>query len=294
MADSAAAVKEAYELLLKYKDAFSKKDHGACATLLSQLKRLFTKLPTFLSPAVDAPGRAREVILVRDTFEHACLETASRVPQDPQVALAEFGRHYEVLRTYYEDFTDVAASERRLLVVGLNLLRLLALGDSKSFHMELEGVGLEDQETPYVKDVVQLERYLEEGSYNKLLDARKKVPSSDYSPLMDMLLDTVRRGVFECAPTAYTSLSKSAACGLLMFTGAEAEKQMVEYIRAENERRRGQAELSGETYTEAWKEREGRFVFREEGELGHKKESLPFDAVMRQQLDFAHELQRVV
>jgi len=287
-------VKEAYDVLQQYKDAISKKDHGQCAKLFSQLKRLFTKLPTFLSPTSDTPGRAREAILVRDTFEHACLETASRVPQDPQGALAEFGRHYEVLRTYYEDFTDVAPSERRLLVLGLNLLRLLALGDSKSFHMELEGVGLEDQETPYVKDVVQLERYLEEGSYNKLLDARKKVPSADYSPLMDMLLDTVRRGVFECAPTAYTSLSKTAACGLLMFTGAEAEKQMGDYIRAENERRRAQAEVTGESYTEAWKEDKGRFVFREETETHVKKDALPFDSIMRQQLDFAHELQRVV
>lgn len=43
-----------------------------------------------------------------------------------------------------------------------------------------------------VRDVIQLERFLMEGSYHKLLQARSKIPSNEYIGFVNMLLDTVR------------------------------------------------------------------------------------------------------
>eukprot|EP01065_Artemidia_motanka_P026153 TRINITY_DN31073_c0_g1_i1.p1 TRINITY_DN31073_c0_g1~~TRINITY_DN31073_c0_g1_i1.p1 ORF type:complete len:293 (+),score=114.84 TRINITY_DN31073_c0_g1_i1:67-945(+) len=288
-------VKEAFDAAGEYKKAFEARDYEKAGSLLGRLKCMFTEFPSFLDPSASSATKEQEVMIVRDVFEHACLIAASRVKEDPQEALHEFGRHFEVLRQYFVDFSGSSPSERRLLVLGLNLLRLLALGETKHFHMELESIAVEDQASNYVKDVVQLERYLQEGSYNKLLDARKKVPSSEYTPMMDMLLDTVRRGVFECAASAYNSLSVQGARELLMFSGPQGAEEMSRYIRAETERRRAVAEQQGEDFCEPWRLQGDRFVFgSEEDHRAHRREVLPYDSMMVQQLGYAHEMQRVV
>eukprot|EP01062_Namystynia_karyoxenos_P018261 TRINITY_DN1678_c0_g4_i1.p1 TRINITY_DN1678_c0_g4~~TRINITY_DN1678_c0_g4_i1.p1 ORF type:complete len:321 (+),score=162.24 TRINITY_DN1678_c0_g4_i1:80-964(+) len=290
--ESQEAVKKASELRDQYTQACRAKKSAEAARLLAQLKVVFTKFPTFLNPCATSPLRVQEVMLVRDTFEHACLNAAARVAQEPEAAITDFGRHFEVLRQYYTDFAEVQPSERRLQVLGLNLLRLLANHETVAFHMELESVSVGDLDSVHVKDVVQLERYLQEGSYNKLLDARKKVPSADYAPLMDMLVDTVRRAVFDAAPRAYDSLSFEGALKLLMY---QSEGDMTAYIRAETDRRRAAAEAAGEAYEAKWRQEGQRYQFvSKEADKTQRKDTLPFDSIMRQQLDYAHEMQRVV
>ena len=48
------------------------------------------------------------------------------------------------------------------------------------------------QQSEYIKLVTQLERWLMEGAYNKVLDARKSVPDQSYAYFMEKLLTTVR------------------------------------------------------------------------------------------------------
>ena len=50
------------------------------------------------------------------------------------------------------------------------------------------------QESPYIRHAVQLEQWLMEGAYNKVLDAAKgaQLPSEFHAPLMQQLSSTVR------------------------------------------------------------------------------------------------------
>lgn len=48
------------------------------------------------------------------------------------------------------------------------------------------------QQSEYVRLVTQLERWLMEGAYNKVLAARKSVPDQSYAYFMEKLLATVR------------------------------------------------------------------------------------------------------
>lgn len=51
---------------------------------------------------------------------------------------------------------------------------------------------LQALESDYVKHVIQLEQWLMEGAYNKVLDSRENVPDESYSYFMEKLLSTVR------------------------------------------------------------------------------------------------------
>ena len=44
----------------------------------------------------------------------------------------------------------------------------------------------------YIRFPIELEQFMMEGSYNKVLKARSEVPSDSYSLFVDILLGTVR------------------------------------------------------------------------------------------------------
>ena len=48
------------------------------------------------------------------------------------------------------------------------------------------------QNTVFIQHPILLEQYLMEGSYHKVLAARKEVPATEYSYFMDSLMVTVR------------------------------------------------------------------------------------------------------
>ena len=77
-------------------------------------------------------------------------------------------------------------------LLGLNLLRLLASNQIADFHTELELIPTEMLDNAFIKHPVQLEQYLMEGSYTKIIESRSDVPSSCYTYVMDQLLQTVR------------------------------------------------------------------------------------------------------
>ncbi len=51
---------------------------------------------------------------------------------------------------------------------------------------------LQVQQSGHIQLVIQLEQWLMEGAYNKVLDARKTVPDESYAYFMEKLLSTVR------------------------------------------------------------------------------------------------------
>jgi hypothetical protein len=74
-------------------------------------------------------------------------------------------------------------------------MRLLAKNNREgldAFHTELELIPLEQHKNIYIKKPIQLEQYMMEGAYNKVLSAKTDVPSEYYTYFMNMLTKTLR------------------------------------------------------------------------------------------------------
>jgi hypothetical protein len=54
------------------------------------------------------------------------------------------------------------------------------------------------QQNVYIKHCIEIEQFLMEGAYNKVIQARQSIPAEPYAYFMELLMHTVR-----CAP-AYT------------------------------------------------------------------------------------------
>ena len=75
------------------------------------------------------------------------------------------------LQTYYTDYADVLEeSTFKYELIGLNLLCLLALSRNAEFHVSVEKLPADVlQKNIYIKHPVQLEQFIMEGNYNKVI-----------------------------------------------------------------------------------------------------------------------------
>lgn len=136
--------------------------------------------------------------------------------------LKSFERTYSQLRPLYASVeeSDAAATDRRQ-VVGLVLMHLLVEARLAEFHSEVEQLhGDADRLSPAIAFPLGLEASLMEGAYNKVLSARKGMPSPFYGFFMDKLTQTVRDDIADCAAASYSSLPIAAAQRLLMLDSA--------------------------------------------------------------------------
>eukprot|EP00667_Euglena_gracilis_P022765 EG_transcript_25454 len=246
----------------EFKEAYTAGNFQLSGKLLRELKALFVQFPAFL-PGADgkSPTREKEVVLARQTLEYAVLMNSKEQKLD------EFERNMAHLQTIYDQYSDIMPSERRKLITGLNLLRLLALNRTSEFHTQLELIPLEDHEDMYIRDVIQLERFLMEGSYHKLLQARSKIPSNEYIGFVNMLLDTVRTEVADCSTRSYERLSVKGATQLLMFN---SEAETLEWAKQR----------------EGWALKGDYFVF--ERQTGADAPVIPFQDVIINNLAYTH------
>jgi 26S proteasome regulatory subunit N12 len=102
--------------------------------------------------------------------------------------------------------------------------------------------------TPEVAQVSQLEAWLMEGAYNKVLGARSSMASPYYAPLLDRLASTVRDEVASCSEAAYDSLPAADAAAMLRLSG--------------------EAELASYAAGRGWKVEAGRVVFPAKDAVG--------------------------
>jgi len=77
-------------------------------------------------------------------------------------------------------------------MIGLNSLRLIAQNKIGEFHTILERMSEEELSNVYIQHPVQIERYLMEGSYNKIWSSKMDVPAEEYHIFMDELMVTIR------------------------------------------------------------------------------------------------------
>jgi 26S proteasome regulatory subunit N12 len=105
---------------------------------------------------------------------------------------------------------------------------LLVQNRIAEFHTTVELLPDDILAIPEVAQVAQLEAWLMEGAYNKVLGARNSMASPYYIPLLDRLASTVRDEVASCSEAAYESLPASEAAKMLKFT---SEGELHAYAR---------------------------------------------------------------
>lgn len=86
-------------------------------------------------------------------------------------------------------------SRREYPIRGLHLIRLLTQNRIAEFHTTLESLPLSVEaisKNKYISHPVNLERWLMEGSYSKVWNARETAPAEEYKLFVDSLMVTIR------------------------------------------------------------------------------------------------------
>ncbi|GBG83232.1 hypothetical protein CBR_g36847 [Chara braunii] len=263
-----AKLAAAGKLFTDFKAAYVRNDNARCSQLLAQLKLRLTEFPSLPPLYQQTPTAQRELLLAREVLEHAVVLS---VRQRDEVA---FERHFLQLKTYYTDTRHLLpVSPQEYPILGLNLLRLLVQNRIAEFHTELELLAPEAQENVCIKHAIELEQWLMEGAYNRVLTARQRVPDETYVYFMDRLMETVRDEIAGCSEKAFDFLTLTDAKKLLMLNTDE--------------------DISRYAKQHSWTLRDGCLVFQKSKEQSASRE-LPSMPIISQMLGYAKELERIV
>ncbi|KAI5460279.1 SAC3/GANP/Nin1/mts3/eIF-3 p25 family-domain-containing protein [Mariannaea sp. PMI_226] len=197
--------------------------------LLSKAKLALLQLKA-LTPGPNTP--AHILPLARETYEQGAL-FAIRARNPP-----DFTRYVQQLQPFYELPSNVLRpniSERNK-VTGLSLLLLLTQGLYAEFHTELEslanreGGDVDVEGDRYLGYPIRLERWLMEGSYDRVWKAMKssEVPCDEYSVFSEILKNQIRSEIASSSERAYPSLPISSTKSLLFL---DSEGDVISFAR---------------------------------------------------------------
>ena len=100
---------------------------------------------------------------------------------------------YGSYTTLIANSESLPPSKREYPIRGLNLIRLLTQNRIADFHTTLESLDADViAENPFISHPVNLERWLMEGSYSKVWNAREEAPAEEYKFFVDSLMGTIR------------------------------------------------------------------------------------------------------
>ncbi|KAK0417311.1 hypothetical protein QR680_012939 [Steinernema hermaphroditum] len=154
------------------------------------------------------------VVIHRDVFEIDALYAVVRSD------LVAFKDAISVVHSFYESQKD--DSVNKYLMIGLDLMYLLASNRLSDFHMLLEQIDQSLQQTnPFIQTPVKLEQSLMEGAYNKVVLTEKTIPSPYYAVFIRIMMDTVRGEIAVCMEKSFKRLSAKDAAQLLLFSSPQ-------------------------------------------------------------------------
>ncbi|KAL2194521.1 SAC3/GANP/Nin1/mts3/eIF-3 p25 family-domain-containing protein [Corynascus similis CBS 632.67] len=250
------------------------------AALLSRAKLLLLKLDALTPPSSTSSPRPALLALARDTYEQGAL--ASIRARDP----AAFTRYVSQLRPFYELLPAQDGEDERNKITGLYLLLLLTQGLYGEFHSELEalsmttaaaGGGVDVEGDRYLGYPIRLERWLMEGSYDRVWKAMKKgeVPCEEFGVFSEILTSQIRSEIASSSERAYPSLPLSSTKSLLFL---DSEGAVVEFARS-----RG------------WTVKDGQIFFPSAQETGEEEQEKEMSQmVIENTLGYARQLETIV
>ncbi|RPA98841.1 hypothetical protein L873DRAFT_1739336 [Choiromyces venosus 120613-1] len=244
----------------------NKGDYASASKGLSSLKIALLQRNALIPSATTLPTT---LLLARDILEIGALTSIHQTDD------AAFSRYYSQLQPFYEDprlSTPKTASVNRSKITGLHLLLLLSRNDIADFHTTLENLEAPEDD-PFIKHPIMLERWLMEGSYDKVWNATKssQVPSEEYAHFSQVLVGTIRNEIASCWEKAYASLPISNAKNLIFL---DSEGAVIQFAK-----------------DKGWEVKDGRIYFPvEEAE----KEALASGTIIENSIGYAHELETIV
>lgn len=163
---------------------------ATASSLLRDAKRKLLLLNA-LTPTTIPPSNSTLLTLARETYEQGALASIRAKDSD------SFTRYVNQLSPFYEQLPIAAGGNGdRNKVTGLYLLLLLTQGLYDKFHSELEALTTRESQSlfnsiendPYLGYPIKLERWLMEGSYDRVWKAMKKgeVPCEEYGVFSDV------------------------------------------------------------------------------------------------------------
>lgn len=243
-------------------------DLKRCGALLSQLKIELIEAGLLIPQGEPVQ---RDLVIARDILEIGAIWSI-RSRDEPS-----FDRYFSQLQTFYNDYSSyLPSSKREFPIRGLNLIRLLTQNRIADFHTTLESLPLPADaigDNPYISHPVNLERWLMEGSYSKVWNARAEAPAEEYKYFVDSLIGTIRNEIASCEESAYNSLPLKDAA-LLLFFSSQSE------LLAFAQQRGWEIDLTGATITFARK--------------GEEQLEIPRQKLIAASLAYARELEQIV
>ncbi|KAK9460450.1 26S proteasome-like protein regulatory subunit rpn12 [Lipomyces oligophaga] len=249
--------------------AFAAKDYTKCSKLLTMLKLTMTQHNVLVPlPTSDISLLA----VARDILEIGAL---TAIFQHEDVL---FSRYVAQLSPFYalkESITPASMNEKKL--IALRLLLLLSRNDIAEFHTELENLEDEADTDRFIRYPVMLERWLMEGSYDKVWKAttqRSEVPAEEFAIFTEILVDTIRSEIATCSEKAYPSLPFANAKHLLFFSD---DIDLEDFIKQRN-----------------WTVTGGRIYFSQANSDNALQGGLPMENIIEHALGYARELETIV
>lgn len=205
----------------------------------------------------------------RDVYEIATLLSVRQEDEEG------FERHIAQVKTYYVDYAEVVApSQRQHLILGLNLMRLLAQNRIAEFHTELELIPVTLRSNYYISYALKLEQYLMEGSYSRVTSAREALPDPSFSFFLNTLMDTMREKIAACSEKAYDEIPLDALGRLLSLTDSN------ELLAFCNER--------------DWRVKDSTVYFAPDTDNARSMNQVPSMELIGRSLDYARELEQII
>ena len=190
--------------------------------------------------------------------------------------LKDFERNVSQLKPYYSFVTSTSDPTKKCHILGLNLMHLLVENELAEFHAELEVLSPEEAATSFISFPINLERQLMVGSYDEVINAGVNIPDPSYTLFMESLLMTVRESIADCMEVSYKTMKLDDAHKML---NLDKDMPVNEY---------------------AFMCREDWIISKQEelcfqpSELGFKASDIPNETMIRQNLGYATELERIV
>merc|ERR1712037_375434 len=176
---------------------------------------------------------------------------------------------------------DLEQSAQQCRILGLYLLHLLAADRIGEFHTELELIPVDEHGGSFIKQPIELERYLMEGNYSKILEEKKQMTQEYYAYFMEKLIETVRIKVGASLERSYEHIPAKEAAQMLILGGIPS---LQEFAVKENERKAREemddpmGDMTPSLSRRApvgicrWEVRDGRLYFKKDQE---KRQEIP-------------------
>jgi len=217
------SAKEVRKSLVQEWNKGVQRDYARVDQLLNNAKILLTKLQAYLPLALGQHDES-ELELARELLELGARASVAKMAVNKSDESEDFDRYLAQLKHYYFDLKMQNPSNYMYEMLGMNLLKLLSQNRIMEFHLELElfihsntAQGLND---PYIKKAVEMEQYLTEGRYNKILalltanEEQSKaagLKSSGFRHFIERVIENSREVIADVMEKAYDRLEKKFA-----------------------------------------------------------------------------------